>query len=64
MSREQLQSAGITSEQISALNLTGTQSGLVGGSLATVAAVALVILGTMRVLAAMAASSRSHHANP
>lgn len=48
----------ISPQQADSINVTGTTSGLIGGWLATIAAVALVILGVMRLLAAVAAPSR------
>ena len=49
----------ISPQQADSLNVTGTTSGLIGGWLATIAAIALVILGVMRLLAAVAAPSRA-----
>jgi hypothetical protein len=49
----------ISPQQADSINVTGTTSGLIGGWLATIAAIALVILGVMRLLAAVAAPSRA-----
>ena len=60
ISRETLLSLlKITPQQANSINVTGTTSGLIGGWLATIAAIALVILGVMRLLAAVAAPSRA-----